>query len=88
MQATSENARHHVAAILRAARLRKGWTQARLHIKSGINLGDISRIETARLIPSREQMTKLARALGCVADVLEADTPEPVEAPPLVAEPR
>ena len=55
---------HSLVAAIRTARLGKGWTQAQLHLKSGVNLSDISRIETGRLVPSPAQVKKLERALG------------------------
>ena len=48
---------------IRAARVVKGWTQASLSHFTGMSTGDISRIETGRLIPTEAQLRRLSRAL-------------------------
>jgi transcriptional regulator with XRE-family HTH domain len=54
----------HVGSVIRAARLERGWTQARLHIAAGVNLADVSLIETGRLRPSQNQLRKITDALN------------------------
>ncbi|HEY1308453.1 MAG TPA: helix-turn-helix transcriptional regulator [Vicinamibacterales bacterium] len=49
--------------VVRDARVRHGWSQAVLHVRSGVSIGDISRVECGRLAPSRQQMARLAEAL-------------------------
>jgi transcriptional regulator with XRE-family HTH domain len=49
---------------LTAERLRRGWSQAELARRSGMNATTISLIESGRFRPYRAQLVKLARALG------------------------
>lgn len=62
-----------VGAIIRATRQSHGWTQAKLHLVSGTNLADISRIETGRLQPTSAQLKKLATALQIPRTALVGD---------------
>ena len=48
---------------IRAARVGRGWTQASLSHFTGMSTGDISRIETGRLVPTQSQVKRLADAL-------------------------
>lgn len=48
---------------IRAARAERGWTQASLSHFTGMSTGDISRIETGRLIPTDSHLRRLAAAL-------------------------
>lgn len=52
-----------IGAAIRSARRQRGWTQAQLHVRSNVNLGDISRVEAGRLVPTRTQLKRLADAL-------------------------
>ena len=45
-------------------RLRRGWSQAELARRSGMNATTISLIESGRFRPYPAQVGKLARALG------------------------
>jgi ribosome-binding protein aMBF1 (putative translation factor) len=52
-----------IASKIRTARRQRGWTQASLSHFTGLGSGDISRIETGRLIPTDSQLRRLAKAL-------------------------
>jgi transcriptional regulator with XRE-family HTH domain len=51
-------------ARLRGARVARGWTQADASHYTRISSADISRIETGRLIPTKNQLDRLTAALG------------------------
>lgn len=49
---------------LRAARLRHKWTQEELAVRSGVQAGEISRIERQQRDPQVSTVEKLAEAVG------------------------
>lgn len=54
--------------VLRQIRESKGWTQAELSRKSGLNATTIGLIESGRLKAYQSQINKLAIALGLTED--------------------
>jgi repressor LexA len=62
---------------LRYYRKKLGWTLQELEEKSGIANPSISRYETGKVIPRRENLEKLAQALGVdISNLLEVETKE------------
>ena len=51
------------AKDVRAARGRRGWTIGNLSLLSGVTEADIQAIETHRIVPTRDTLDRLARAL-------------------------
>jgi transcriptional regulator with XRE-family HTH domain len=49
---------------LRAAREKRGWSQAELARRAKMNQQTVSQIENGRLIPFPGQVKKLSKALG------------------------
>lgn len=49
---------------LRAARLRAGFSQGQLHVRSGVPKSRISRYENGHLLPSLQTLRRVASALG------------------------
>lgn len=54
----------YVAQKVRQMRKHTGWTQIELAEKSGLPQSHISRIEAAKLSPSRVTLEKIAKAMG------------------------
>lgn len=50
-------------SLIREKRLERGWTQTQLHLAAHVNLGDISRIERGRLMPTQAQLQRLVEVL-------------------------
>jgi ribosome-binding protein aMBF1 (putative translation factor) len=59
-----ETTRNHVANALRICRIEHGFSQVELAKLARIKPITLSRIETGKLMPSREQMSRLQAALG------------------------
>ena len=57
--------RHWIARLLFERRRELGFTQAKLAVMSGIDQGDISKIEHAEANPTLETLSALATALQC-----------------------
>ena len=61
-----------------AERERRGWSQAELARRAGLNATTVSLIESGRFIPYDKQLAKLGRALGVPEDevptLLERDS--------------
>ena len=55
---------------IRAVRKKKGWNQTVLAYRTGISIGDISKIENGRMVPYPSQRKRLAKALGIQPDEL------------------
>ena len=51
------------AKDVKAARGRRGWTIGNLSLLSGVAEADIQAIETQRIVPTRDTLDRLARAL-------------------------
>jgi transcriptional regulator with XRE-family HTH domain len=49
---------------LYAERSRRGWSQAELARRAGMNASTVGLIESGRLLPYESQLLKLGRALG------------------------
>lgn len=58
---------------VKAARLKKGWTQAEFAKKSGVPQSTISAIETGIRNPTFETIRMIAKGLDCSVDELMAD---------------
>lgn len=52
------------AANMAAARTRRGWSQAELGRRAGVDQSSIARNERAQTLPSEEHKLRIARALG------------------------
>jgi len=65
---------------LQAAREKKGWSQADLATRAGLQPSAVSHFEKGRRIPSAANLERLADALAVSADYLlgRVDTPSPV----------
>ena len=63
---------------IRTVRIDRGWTQADLSHFSRMSTGDISRIESGRLIPTGSQLKRLADALEIPRQELLENHQEPV----------
>ncbi len=55
---------------IRAERRRRGWNQTKLAYISGVNIADISKIETGRIVPYPGHRKRLAKALRIPPDEL------------------
>jgi transcriptional regulator with XRE-family HTH domain len=53
----------NLGSNLRAARKRRGWTQEELSERSGVQAGEISRMEAGKRDPQVSTVEKLAEAL-------------------------
>jgi transcriptional regulator with XRE-family HTH domain len=62
--------RRHLGQRLREARLKRGWSQWQLALRSGIAPTLLSQYERGVITPSTESVKKLARVLGVSADYL------------------
>ena len=66
-----------LAAHLKVIRKRYGYTQERLAAEAGLELSQISRIETARTNPTVSTMMRIARTLGIpVSHLFEFQLPK------------
>jgi Zn-dependent peptidase ImmA (M78 family) len=63
-----------MVTLLREA---KGWSQGKLAEESHLSQAVVSRIESAGLPVGRDRAEALAKALGCPADLVEADASVP-----------
>lgn len=69
-----------MAAILRAERAKKDWTQEQLAEKSGLNLSTLKRILKGERDINVNQIDALARAFGVTPAKLAADATEELRA--------
>lgn len=60
---------------LKEARFKRGLAQFDLRIRSGIHQSKISLIETGRLIPRKDEIEKLTKALNLTPGELEFKNP-------------
>src|SRR4051812_29365733 len=64
--------------VLKDQRVRRGWSQEELALRSGLSRAGISAIETGRLVPSAAGALALGAAFGCrVEDLFRLPRPEP-----------
>jgi transcriptional regulator with XRE-family HTH domain len=71
---TPESTRTRLAAAVRAARERRGWTRERLAHESGLSFAGIAQIESGRRAEIRvSSLVALAEALGVSVDYLVRD---------------
>lgn len=56
--------------IIRFERLRRGWNQTQLGRRARLSQQSISFIETGRLIPTSDELARLAHAFGLTAAAL------------------
>ena len=70
------------ARLLKARRLRAGWTQARLAIESGLHPGTLAHYEAGTRRPTWDAVQLLASALGVKVDVFAAEPVFPLRAKP------
>lgn len=56
--------------IIRFERLRRGWNQTQLGRRARLSQQSISFIETGRLIPTSDELDRLAHAFGLTAAAL------------------
>jgi len=71
---TPNQAQQQIAQHMRALRLGKGLTQAGLAARSGVSLASVRKFEQKGGI-SFESFLKLALALGCLEQLVEATKP-------------
>lgn len=62
---TIESAEETVPAMIREQRRRKGWTQRELMRRSGIDKGNICRLENGHIPVSVGLARKLGKAFNC-----------------------
>ena len=58
---------------MKAIRLARGWSQPVLAVAAKVGVGDVSRIETGRLVPYPGQAVRLAKVLGCEVGELQEE---------------
>ena len=68
--------------VLKAARQKRALTQVQLSYHSGVAVGEISRIESRSLVPTRSTAIRLAEALGIPAEMLGGGDAQDVERGP------
>lgn len=64
---------------IRAARIARGWSQGQLGREAGVSQTGISSWERNRTEPTRDDVKRLARALGVRVDAIEATSHETSE---------
>lgn len=63
-----------IGEAMRKARLKKGYSQTKLSMKTGISLASISFYENGHVFPSIIQLIPIADALGVTLDELVGRT--------------
>lgn len=56
---------------MKCERVRRGWSQQTLALRSAVGIAEISRIESGRQRPYPNQAEKIARALGVRSEDLQ-----------------
>ncbi len=72
---TDDRLRRRVAKRIRAARLARGWSQARLAEEVDVSVESISRYETVKLALSLELLVRMARVLEVPVEMLLGEEP-------------
>lgn len=72
-------------AILRALRLKNGWTLSQLSQRTGLTVSTLSKVENGKMSLTYDKMMRIATGLGIDIGVLFASADEAPAAPPAAA---